>query len=206
MNLNNTTQLTSFVFGRRHPAKTAMLATIKYRDMKTTVITLTIMTLALFSSAQSKVDAKCKLWTPTNFCDTSETLNLPYLMYGTNCTEDVRTCQQMEDKNLIGVHITFSSKTDSTFSLKSKFKNISLKKKSDGKVIRPYAIKWYGVDYDSKTGKLIPFLGYLLNNLKARTFVVKYNLNTTYDLIILFKSAEQGDQIVIDNFIDVKIE
>jgi hypothetical protein len=175
--------------------------------MKKIAITLTLLSFVLMTSAQTKVDAKCKLWTPTNFCDSSETLNIPTQLYATNCTMDIKTCKQIENKkNLQGVHISFSSKTDSTFNLTRKFRNISLTKKSDGKIIHPYAIKWYGFEFNSKTGKENSFLGYLINNLKTNKFIVTYDLNKTYDLIILFESAEQGDEIVIDNFVKVKIE
>jgi hypothetical protein len=120
---------------------------------------------------------------------------------------DVQTCQQIENKkNLHGVHIKFSSTTDSTFNLTSKFKNISLKRKADGKIIHPYAIKWYGWDYDSKTGKEFSFLGYMINRFKTSKYTVTYNLNKTYDLILLFDSAEKGDVIEIDNFIKTTIE
>jgi hypothetical protein len=170
-------------------------------------IVLTFLTISFGGFAQTKVDATCSLWNPKNFCDLSDTVNISYSIYCRSCTWTTLTCEQMENKKgLQGVHIRFSSKTDSAFSLTSKFKNISLKKKTTGKIIHPYAILMYGMDFDSKTGKETAFVGYMTNRFKVHGYDITYSLNKPYDLIMLFNNAETGDKIVIDNFIETEIE
>jgi hypothetical protein len=173
--------------------------------MKNISLTLALICFSLLASAQIKVKAKCTLWNPTSLCDISDTLNIP----GEVCAKDVTwndlRCNEIKKKGLQGVHIRFSSKSVSTFSLTSKFKNISLKKKDSEKIFHPYAILWYGTDYDFKTDNMVNFLGYMTNRFEAKEYIVTYELNKPYDLIMLFDEAAPGDNIVIDNFLNVTI-
>jgi hypothetical protein len=174
--------------------------------MKNFLITFALICFSLLASAQIKVKAKCKLWNPTSLCDISDTLNIPMEISGRNVNWTTLKCQEIKKKGLQGIHIRFSSKSVSTFSLSSKFKNISLKKKDTEKIIHPYAILWYGTDYDFKTENMVNFLGYMTNRFEATEYVVTYELNKPYDLIMLFDEAAPGDNIVIDNFLNVTIE
>jgi len=169
---------------------------------------LILFGLTFTTFAQTKIDANCHLWTPKNLCDISDTLNIPSQLKAKNVTGNTLTCKEMEkkNKNLQGVIIRFSSMTDSTFTLTSKFKNITLKKKTDGKIIHPYAIMWYGFTFPDSTGRENEFIGYMINHFRATEYNVYFKLNKTYDLILLFDSAEKGDRIVVDNFVDVEIK
>ena len=169
---------------------------------------LILFGLTVTTFAQTKVDANCHLWTPKNLCDISDTLNIPSHLKAKNAKWNTLTCKEMENKNksLQGVIISFSSKTDSTFSLTSKFENISLTKKADGKVIHPYAIMWNGFTLPDSTERENEFIGYMINHFKATEYNVYITLNRTYNLILLFDSAVKGDRIVVENFLDVEIK
>jgi len=63
----------------------------------------------------------------------------------------------------------------------------------------------YGMDYDKTKGETTSFVGYITNHFKVNNYKVTYKPNILYDLIFLFDSAELGDKMVIDNFIEVEI-
>jgi len=174
--------------------------------MKKFGIILILLSISFLASSQTKTEAKCSLWKPKTFCDISDTLNVPSALQCIHCTWSTLKCEKIEKKgNFIGVHIRFSSKTDSTFSLESKFKNITLIKKVGEKKIHPYAILWYGQEFD-KDEHMIWYLGYMIKKFRAKEYIVKFKPNKPYDLIFLFRKAAQGDKIVIDNFIETEIK
>jgi hypothetical protein len=175
--------------------------------MKNFVLTLALICFSLLASAQNKVKAKCTFWTPPSLCEISDTLNIPMQARGKDVKWNILTCQQINSSNeLQGIHVRFTSKSVSTFSIESRFKNISLKKKDSDKTYHPYAILWYGTEYNDKSCKMVSFIGYLTSQFTAKEYTVTYELNKPYDLIMLFYRAAPGDKIVIDNFLEVEIE
>jgi hypothetical protein len=175
--------------------------------MKNPGLTLALVCFSLLASAQVKVNAKCTFWNPQSFCEISDTLNIPMQAHGKDVKWNILTCQQINTSNeLQGVHVRFSSKSVSTFAIESRFKNISLKKKDGNKTYHPYAILWYGTEYNDKSCKMVSFIGYLTSQFTAKEYTVTYELNKPYDLIMLFFGAAPGDKIVIDDFLEVEIE
>jgi hypothetical protein len=175
--------------------------------MKIYGILVTLFNLSLLTSAQTEVNSTCNIGAVKYFCNNYDSLNIPSNTRAKECRYRFLTCKQIARKNhLTCVHIKFSSQTDSTFLLESKFENISLKRKVDGKVIHPFAILSYTAQYISPNGSETLFIGFITKSFKAKEYIVSYKLNLQYDLVLLFRGAEPGDKIVIDNFIDVDID
>ena len=82
---------------------------------------------------------------------------------------------------------------------------ISLVKKNGENKIHPKAILWYNrhetpVDNDNET-----VLEYMTSDFKAKEYKVTFKPGEKTDLILLFREAEEGDEIIIDDFLTSKI-
>jgi hypothetical protein len=174
--------------------------------MKTTVIFFGLLLFSVLSFSQAKTESKCQLWTPNSLCDLPRQLNIPCQVEGRDCYWNYLSCEEIAKKgSLKGIKITFISKTDSVFSLSSKFINLSLKNRSTGKTLHPSAILWHNDKINSTTNKSEDVLEYMTDKFKVKEYLVKIKPGVAYDLILLFKEAETGDTFMIDNFMDVKV-
>ncbi len=149
---------------------------------------------------------KCKLWNTNDYSKLPDSLKLPGKISCQVCSWKCKTGEEINKKGkFTAVRLTFSNLKDTSFYLKSKFKNISLIKKGGNKIQHPFALLWNDMKYDAKKKQEVPFIGYMLNNIKAINYIVTVNPKEKNDLIFLFKNAEVGDIIVIDNFIKAEI-
>ena len=113
------------------------------------------------------------------------------------------TCEKLDKMgNLTGVWLTLSTKDGSIINFESNFKNINLIKKSDGKTIHPFAILWPD-EYNSNGKKN---LQYLTSALKTTKFESKFSFQKKIDLLLIFTGAENGDKLIIDNFVEAVIQ
>lgn len=145
---------------------------------------------------------KCKIWKPESFCDLPDSIKTPG-SYCLDCTLKNKTCKQIEKKkNLVGVWITFTAETDTTFVLANKFKNISLVRKNNKKEIRPYAfLHWDQIFSDHK----LIFEYVYMTFVRSKNYYLIFKAKTQVDIIFIFPGAEKSDKIVIDNFLQVEI-
>jgi len=178
----------------------------KANIMKKTVIFFSILFISLAASSQIKTEARCQLWTPKSLCDLPQDLNIPCNISCRDCYWNFSSCEEIAKKGSFkGIKISFSSNSDSVFSLESNFKNFSLKNKTTGKISHPYAILWHNTDIDPKTEEPKDVIAYMINRFRTTEYKVNLKLNESYDLILLFKDAGIGDSFTIDNFMDVKV-
>jgi len=167
---------------------------------------LFIFILTCPAFAQNSNDINCKIWKPESFCQIPESVNIPCYIFGKDCTWNFKTCREIDKENdLTGIWITFVKSPDSTFVLEDKFQNISLVKKNGENKIHPKAILWYNrhetpVDNDNET-----VLEYMTSDFKAKEYKVTFKPGEKTDLILLFREAEEGDEIIIDDFLTSKI-
>ncbi|MEI6123479.1 MAG: hypothetical protein WCQ95_07600 [Bacteroidota bacterium] len=155
---------------------------------------------------QTKTDAKSHIWAPSNWCELPANLNIPCNIECRNCYWKTITCEEIAKKGTYtAVRIRFMSKTDSTFGLKTKFKNIGLKTKANGRILHPYAILWHNSEIDSKTEEMVDKISFMTNKFRTKSYVVKFKSGQAYDLILLFKQAQAGDIVSIDKFLKTEI-
>jgi hypothetical protein len=167
--------------------------------MKKIFFFLATITLACSCSAQDQ----CRLWKPASFCDIPDTLVTFTLIHGENVTWHTLSCTEFDKKKneMTGVWITIRNSKDTAFSISTRYRNIRLLRKSDGKVIRPYAILWD----DWNPSKNISENVFMTRKFRARKYNVFFNHKKKFDLIIIFKDANPGDTVVIDDFIKVAV-
>lgn len=151
-------------------------------------------------------NVKCRLWKTNDFSKLPDSLKLPSKISCTTCSWDILTGEELNKKgNFIAVHLTFSGLRDTSFSIKSKYKNFSLIKKGSNKATHPFAIVWPGFKYDKKTDKEVSIIGFMTQKLKAINYKAFINPKNKCDMIFMFKEAEVGDIIVIEDFIKAEI-
>ena len=168
-----------------------------------------IVLLFTFTSffAQSQKLVKAELWTPATYQVLPGAFNIPMGSFCEECRWSYKNGVQLDKiKTKMGVHLVFSGMPDSSFFLTSKYKNISLIKKDDPKKIQhPTFIMQELVDEFSPAQAFTEYK-YMTSNFKATNYIVFLHPQETYDLVFVFKDAEVGDTLKIDNFIEVIIK
>jgi hypothetical protein len=174
-------------------------------DMKNICLIFILTFLSAISFAQKNSVLKCKIWKPESFCNLPDSLNIPMSITGRNCTWDFKTCEEINKEGLLtGVWLSFKRVSDSCFFLESKYKNISLVKKSNKEVVHPSAILWFNShDLDNNNCKA----GFeYMTVFKVKYYKVNFKPKEKTDMILLFREAENGDEIIIDDFIQTLIK
>jgi len=170
--------------------------------MKTSCIILFALFLTIVTHAQSESVVKCNIWKPASACDLPKSLNVPTQWSCRNCFWTYKECEKINKKSWTGVWLTFNKETDSTFYFKSHYKNISLTNKKTNKIIHPKAIAWYPICMSNPNCDL----EFMPKSLRTKEFIVNFKPKTNVDLILIFDSAEPGDKLIIDNFIEAEIQ
>ena len=173
--------------------------------MKKISLLIIAIIIAVASNAQTNSDIKCRLWKPKSYCDIPDTLTSVSNSICQVCIMNELSCSGIDSlKDKAGVWLTIPSKYGSSFKIKSRFKNISLVKKSNCKKNHPCAIlNFYDTNYKKKYKKNI---GYISKVLKAIGFTVYLKNDSKVDLILIFPEAEIGDKIIIKNYIQAEIK
>lgn len=160
--------------------------------------------MSLFS--QQNVLVKTKIWKPNNFCEFPEDINICYKISCSDCSWSYTDCEKINKKKLTGVHINFISELDTSFNLTSKFENIQLKRNKSDEILHPIAILMAESNYNSKSDEKTYYMTYMNNKFKVDEYNLIFELDIAYDLILLFKDADYGDTIIIDDFINKTIK
>lgn len=174
--------------------------------MKKILLVALLYNLSISFYGQNSINSKIEIWQPSSFCNIPETINIDYRISCKECSWDYIDCAKLDKKKLKSVIITFNSKKDSTFNFTTKFENIYLISKESGKKIHPCSIlmadKEVLIDEDN-----IQFVqAYMTNKFKANKYVLAFDLDKDYNLILLFDAANVGDTIIVENFIQNEIK
>jgi len=169
--------------------------------MKKISFILLLLLLSFGAFTQEKNETNCRIWKPDNLCDFPDSLNIPQRWSCSSCYWTYKNCKEFDINTWTGVWLTFTKETDSTFSLRSHYKNISLVNKNTKKVIHPKAIVWYPIF--NKNPNCLP--EYMPKSLRAMKFTVNFIPKEKVDLILIFEKAEKGDKLIIDDFIETEI-
>jgi hypothetical protein len=162
------------------------------------VILLFLATIPLFS--QTNEEISCKVWQPKSYCDFPKIKNNA-IMNINGSTLSIISCDSLDRmKNVVAVRITFTSKMQSQLRLNTGFKNIRLMKQN-GITAHPFAImlpNWTDRNY-------IPYEYFFLRQ-DSDNYLLTYESNKAYDIVLIFKDAKVGDTIVIDKFMETVIK
>lgn len=142
------------------------------------------------------------IWHSKDYTKIPDSLNIPNHYSCSHCSWNFANNLTLKSKSLVAVRVTFSGLSDSCFYLTSKFNNISLA--SNGKTIHPYAILWES-DSEDKSGNTILQKKYMTNDFNVDNYKVFLTPKKQYDLILLFSTANIGDSLVIEGFINTVI-
>lgn len=170
--------------------------------MKRITIILISIYISIGTFAQKVSIEKCKIWKPASFCTIPDSLKSTGA-FCMDCTWKEKTCKQIDkNKGLVGIWITFISESDTSFKLDNKFGNISVIKKKSQKAIHPYAFLNWGEYYsDHKMNFGYQYMTYL----KSKNYFLTFKSKEKVDVIFIFRGAEKGDKIIIDNFLQAEI-
>lgn len=160
---------------------------------------------SIFAVSQKQIE--CKIWNPFTYQVLPGTFHIPMGSYCEECRWNYKNGVQLDKiKKKIGVHLTFSGMPDSLFYLTSKYKNISLIKKDDPKKILHPMFVMQEIEDEFSPAHAFRDYKYMTNWFKASNYMVFLNQGEKYDYVFVFKEAEVGDTLKIDNFIEVVIK
>lgn len=170
--------------------------------MKKITIILFSFCLTFGTIAQKVSIVKCKIWKPESFCTFPDSLKTSGT-FCLDCTWKNKTCKQIDKKKrLIGVWITFTAENDTSFILANKFKNISLVRKNNKKILHPFAfLHWDQIYVDHK----LIFEYIYMTYIRSKHYFLTFKTKVDVDIILIFPYAEEGDKIIIDNFLQAEI-
>ncbi len=175
--------------------------------MKISVFTLTTLCIITFLHVTGQT-ISCKIWKTQDYSKFPDSLNIPNNYSCDHCTWNFLKDEQIKNLNsYVAVHLTFSGLLDTCFFLKNKFENISLIKKSNNKVLHPYALLWEGESESTSNipGDYISKIQYMTNKFRVNNYKVNIVPKKKYDLIMMFNEAEIGDSLIVENFIKTLI-
>ena len=162
------------------------------------VLAMFLITASVFG--QIKDTVTCKIWKTKNFRTIPDSVNVPDNLFFNGTTFSEMSCGKLKKWNFVGVWVTFEGKNNEKLYLKSHFKNISLVRKNSKEKLHPI---YYMEGVRPVSEGVLPMY---INN-KSTFKSSYYNLKPTekYDLFMLFKKAEVGDKIIIDDFLEAEI-
>ena len=161
-----------------------------------TSLVLILITITIF--AQPKDNVKCRIWKPASFCDFPEPINFPERIMVISGIQQTAPCELIDKtNNLVGIWVTFPKGEVSKLNLTNGFKNIKLVGKNLRDTIYPNSL----IMRDNSYLTLREYC-YLSSNTKAEDCYMMLGDKKEYELIMLFKQAEIGDKLIIDNFLE----
>jgi hypothetical protein len=172
--------------------------------MKRIFLIAVILTLSIQIFSQSDTIEQCKIWKKFTICNfISDSLYMDYSVVCLSGTCHFFKCKGDNKKNLVGVQIdnNLLCKSSSNLSFQRKFKNIRLIINGTKKVIHPIGVLVYDPDslnYHSTKAYQI-FLTF------GKLFTVHFSKEHKPVLILIFRHAEVGDKIYIDDFYKAEI-
>ena len=136
--------------------------------MKKYLILSIVICLTITIDAQTNSNIKCKIWKPQSFCNIPDSLTGIWSSFCLVCASGSIPCTEIDTmENMTGVWLSIPINISNKFKLKSHFKNISLIKKSDGKIIHPYAmLESYSYEKDANVNR-----EYFTSGLKAKVIL-----------------------------------
>ena len=148
------------------------------------ILTMFLITISVFGQAKEIVT--CQIWKTESFCKIPESVNVPWEISAEAMETFGVLCDKLDAQNLVGIWITFEGKSNEELYLTSHFNNISLVSKDSKEVLHPiaYMIK---SNLPSQKEKMY----YITNESTFGKCVYKLNSQEKYDLVMLFKKAEE---------------
>jgi hypothetical protein len=150
---------------------------------------------------QTDTAVVCRLWKPISYCHLPDSVKLPDVVYFASVTMTAISCFQLDTiKGLKGLRVTFKGKNISELHLKSNFENIYVVNKISMDTIHPIAIlkkqKFENLDEPQ----------YDYCDFQAEDHYFTFIPERKYDLFLLFRNANIGDRLVIEDLIGGLIE
>ena len=169
--------------------------------MKKIIITLTAVIMTISAFAQTSEIVKCRIWKPKSFCTLPDSVNVPGAVnYSDTYLVGVSCSKLDKKKNLVGIWVTFQGKNVNKLSLTSHYENITLVRKDTKEQLHPYA-------YMERSEPIRAVGGPQYNSKESTMERCDFKLEPykRYDLFILFEAGEEGDKIIISNFLEAEI-
>ena len=170
--------------------------------MKKLIITLGMSFMAIFAFGQTNEIVEGRIWSPTSFCRLPESANPPIGIRCSQATIYRIYCDSLDNSNYACVWITFQGKNVKALNIKSKYKNISLIRKSTKEKLYPVAYLG-GISFSyGEEGN--PKYATSESTFKKCTYPLKPK--EKYDLFIFFEKADIGDKVVIEDFLETELK
>lgn len=172
--------------------------------MKRIFLVAVILTLSIQIFSQNDTVEHLKIWKKFTICNfISDSLYTDYSVVCSSGTCHFFKCKRDNKQNLVGVQIdnNLLCKSSSKLSFQRKFKNVKLIKNESGKVVHPVGVLVYDPDslnYHSTKAYQV-FLTF------GKLFTVHFSKEHKPMLILIFRQAEVGDKIYIDDFYKAEI-
>ena len=175
--------------------------------MKKIFIILVVSLGAVSVFGKGKEIVECRIWKPESFCTLPHNVNPPGgVSYSTAYTHGI-SCKELDTNNLVCVWITFKGKNVSEINLESQYKNIKLIRKNHTKILHPIAYLERKKPIHKDDSPLVENLPQYLSNISTFAKCTYHIIpKMKYDLFILFETAEVGDKLVIEGFLEVEIK
>ena len=159
-------------------------------------------TISAFGQAREVI--KCRIWKTKNYCLLPTAVNVPETAkYLVGASISGISCSELDKQNWVGIWITVREKNASELRLKNNFSNIRLLRKDSETVLLPVAYMSRAKPIGKEEGNP----QYLSN---STTFggecIYELKVKERYDLFILFESADVGDTLIIEDFLEVEVK
>ena len=168
--------------------------------MKKFFIILTLSFLATSAFGQTREVVKCRIWKTKSYCILPPAVNVPsHATYPIGVSSSSILCGELDKQNVVGVWLTIRDKDVSKLLLKNNYSNITLIRKDTEETLHPVAyLNRVGKEGNPQylSGKS-SFGGGCVYELKPKE---------RYDIFILFETAEVGDKLIIEDFLETEIK
>lgn len=150
---------------------------------------------------QTKEMVKCLIWNTESFCTLPDSVNVPGAVHYSNTTAYGISCKDLDKGDFVGIWVTFQGKDVKELNMTGHYDNISLINKETGEVSHPVA-------YMERHKPILEegnpvYLSNETNIGQSRYVLIP---KEKYDLFIIFETAEIGDKLIIENFLEIEIE
>ena len=161
-----------------------------------------ILTMSLWANSvfgQTKEIITCRIWKTESFCTLPASANVPSGVFYDSASMRVVSCDKLDEKNLVGVWVTFQGINRDGLPLKNQYKSISLIRKKTKEVLHPVA-------YMERADHARYTPVFMSNESVFEKCVFELKPKEKYDLFIIFETAEVGDKLIIENFLETVIK
>ena len=168
--------------------------------MKKIFIILAMSVLTVSAFGQTKKSVKCRIWKTESFCTVPDSAKVHSGIHCPAASMVGVSCKELDRTNYVGVWVTFQGINKDKLIVKNQYKNISLIRKKTKKVLYPVA-------YMERATPLTAYTPVFSSNKSTfEECVFELKPNGKYDLFIVFETAEVGDKLVIEDFLEAKIK